>query len=288
MTTIVDLHMHTNSSDGALLPSELLARCKAIGLLVVSVTDHDTTEAVLPAIEAASALGIKVVPGSELSVEHNGRPLHMLAYNFDPRRGELKDRLARFLEGRRRRAAEMVTKLQGCGFIIELEDVLRAAGGESIGRPHVAQAVMDRTENADLLERAGVHALGDFFERYLEPGRPAHTVREKFPIGEAISLVHQAGGIAVLAHPGWNFRRDQAAMVQVIRHLVGLGLDGIESFYRTHDESTTRCLHGLAAELGICETAGSDFHRPEDELFGALGAWESYGLSPHFPLFVGD
>ena len=282
----IDLHMHTNSSDGSLKPSELLARCKAAGLAVVSITDHDTIEAVPAAMAEGKRLGIKVMPGSELSVEHNGRQLHMLAYNFDPARSELTERLARFLQGRRQRAEEMVAKLNGCGFVITIDDVLGIAGGASIGRPHVAQATMARPENTGLLESTGVTTLSDFFQQFLEAGRPAHTGREKFAIDEAISLVHQVGGIAVLAHPGWNFRREPDLMPVIIRELIGLGLDGIETFYRTYDESTTRLLRALANELGLWETAGSDFHRPDDELFGSLGAWESFGLTPRFPPFI--
>jgi 3',5'-nucleoside bisphosphate phosphatase len=283
----IDLHMHTNSSDGSLSPSELLIRCKNTGLTVVSITDHDTTDAVVPAIEAGRALGVRVVPGSELSVEHNGHGLHMLAYDFDLRRSELKDRLARYLDGRRRRAAEMVMKLKGCGLVIEFEEIYRiAGGGESIGRPHVAKAVMGRSENGELLESLGVKTLGDFFAQFLEPGRPAHTDREKFPAREAIGLIHDVGGTAVLAHPGWNFRREPQLMEVVVRELAELGIDGVESFYRTHNAEMTGQLHALARELGFWETAGADFHRPDDELFGSLGAWESYGLTPRFPPFV--
>lgn len=282
---VIDLQMHSNFSDGALSPEELLFECAKASLKIVSVTDHDTVDHVTISIEAGQRHGIKVISGMELSVAFGDKELHMLGYNFDHADPALRDRLAFYAAARRHRAETAAAKLHDAGFTINFTDIRKIAGG-SIGRPHIAQAVLNRTENATKLSGLGITNFSQFIEAYLEVGTPGYVKREKFPAVEAIALIHGAGGITVLAHPGWTFRKDFGNIPGVLAELKKLGLDGVESFYRTHSAEQTAMLHEAARKLDLYETSGSDFHNPGNELFGQLGAWENFGLKPNYPAFV--
>jgi predicted metal-dependent phosphoesterase TrpH len=279
-----DLHMHSNFSDGQLTPEQLLQACSEQGLQVVSVTDHDTTDHIEPSLIAGKKMGIKVIPGSELSIEHKSYALHLLAYNFDPASNELKKRLDSAKQERKQRVASMVNALQQQGFTIEAGDVYKVAGDSSIGRPHVALAAMARKENATMMQKLGIRTIHDFFDLFLAEGRPAYFTRtEKFTANEAISLIHRIGGIGVLAHPACHFHKEPEHMGSVIHELADIGLDGIEVFSKQNSRKTTRELHRLARTLNLRETAGCDFHRPNDDLLGSLGDWHDFGMKPNLP-----
>lgn len=283
---MIDLQMHTTCSDGALTPDELVAKCAAEGLEVISVTDHDTVDHVAEVLEAGRRHGVQVIPGTELSVEWHGKRFHMLAYGFDYRAPGLAERLLDFRESRRLRAELTVDKLRECGLSIDLVDIQRLAG-YSIGKPHMAQAVLNRPENVEILRSMGIASLGGVIEAFFDTGKPAFVEREKLSAREAIALVHSAGGICSIAHSGFTFRNEPERLEPFIEVLVRLGMDAVEVFYPMHDAAMTRRLRALTERLHVLETAGSDFHSPgaSKELHN-VGIWEGYGLVPNFPKFV--
>jgi len=283
---LVDLHMHSRHSDGSLDPDELVARCKAAGLQTISLTDHDTVAHVSEVMQAANRHNLRVIPGTELSVTFQGKELHLLGYNFDPRNQALRERLEQLKASRIERAEKLVQVFTDLGFELKLDQMLAHAYG-TVGRPHVAQAVMNNPVNASKLVEYGVKNQSDFFAEFFAPEKAGNVPRQKLSAEEAITLLHNAGGIGVLAHPAWNFRSDVKRMSEVLTELKGLGLDGVEVFYLTNSKEQTEVLHGLANQLGLIETAGSDFHSPNDDLFNRFGAWKDYGLATDFAFLQG-
>ncbi|MDX1545667.1 MAG: PHP domain-containing protein [Rhodothermales bacterium] len=253
-----DLHTHTTCSDGRLAPAALVAHARACGLHALAVTDHDCIDALPEAFAAGRRHHIEVVAGVELSVTVEGEEVHLLGYFFDPEHAGLRAHLEAFQEARRARAAEMVERLRGLGVGIALGDVLARAGGRSVGRPHVAEA----------LAAAGyVAEPRDAFDRYIGDGGPAFAAKPRFEAAEALALVHDAGGIGVLAHPG-HWTRDATLMA-----LIRAGLDGIETIHPSHDASLTRYYRTLARDFGLLETGGSDYHGPRDDGADRLGRY---------------
>ncbi len=277
----IDLHMHSRHSDGSLDPDELVARCKVAGLQVISLTDHDTVAHVSEVMGAARQHNVRVIPGTELSVTFQDKELHLLGYNFDPQNNALQQRLEQLKVSRITRAEKLVQVFTDLGFELKLNQLLADAYG-TVGRPHVAQAVMNNPANADKLAELGVKNQGDFFAEFFAPGKPGNVPREKLPMEEGIELLHKAGGMAVWAHPAWNFRKDFERVPEVLAQLKGLGLDGVEGFYLTNTKEQTESIYAEAKRLGLFITAGGDFHRPDDPLFHQLGAWQDYGLETDF------
>lgn len=240
----VDLHSHSVFSDGALTPEALVRRAIDRHLAALAITDHDTVEGVAAARQAAGA-AIELVPGIELSSSFDGVDLHILGYYLNPEDPRLRERLLKFRDDRRRRALAIVERLAAAGAPIDPESVLRRAGPGVVGRPHVAEA---------LLEAGHVESLDQAFRRYLGPQGTAFVARPAFSPEEAIALIHAADGVSVLAHPG--------AMLadSVIERLVAAGLRGVEVWHPQHNPSTIRRYRALATRLGLVETGGSDFH----------------------------
>lgn len=282
----IDLQLHSSYSDGVLSPEEVLKLCQESGLEVVSITDHDTVDHMETALELGSRLGIRVIVGTEFSVIHNGREFHLLAYNFNHQNQALKERMGYFQTVRIERAAEIVNRLRELGFRVTEEEVMAAAGQGTVGRPHLAQAVWLCKENRELLGRVGISTPDSFVGEYLITGKPAYISREKIEAREAIELVHVAGGVCVIAHPGWTWRHNFESFSEFLEELASLGLDGVETFFSTHDEEKTKVLHALAKKFDLYETVGSDFHNPTSQLFGQVGKWNDYGLTPNFFSFV--
>lgn len=251
-------------SDGTLTPAQLVELAAHKGLAALAVTDHDHLGGVADARRAGERLGVEVVAGVELSVAHEAGDVHLLGYLLDPEEPRLARRLAEFRGVRARRGHLIVEKLQALGVEISFEDVARAAGpgAGSIGRPHVARA---------LVEKRIVASVQEAFERWLAEGRPAYAPKAKIDAAEAIALVRGAGGVAVLAHPGllpapWRLR--------LVRELAALGLDGVEVEHPRHDSATRHALRELARELGLVVTGGSDFHgenKPDVDLGYGVG-----------------
>ncbi len=259
---VVDMHTHTTCSDGVLTPSELVTKAKARGLVSLAVTDHDTIAGVRPATTIAQDLGVTIIPGVELSIRFLGRELHLLGYYFDVDHGGLHHFLQGYQRLREERAQAIVGRLNKLGIGLTFEDVLARADGGAIGRPHIAAA---------LVARKFVDTIPQAFLRYLRNRGPA-DVEKSLPLAkDAISLLHDAGGIAVLAHPGhWVSDKD-------LERLQDLGLDGVEIIHPSHDESLVEFYTDVAHKLSLLTTGGSDFHgmREGDEKnLGRIGLTE--------------
>ena len=246
----IDLHTHSDASDGTDAPAELVRNAAAAGLDVVALTDHDTTRGHAEAI-AALPEGLTLVTGAELSCRLDGVPLHMLAYLFDPEEPELLRERELVRDDRVPRARAMVAKLQELGVGVTWEQVARIAGDGSVGRPHIASA---------LVELGLVDSVSDAFtsDWLANDGRAYVEKHESDPF-EVIRLVKAAGGVTVFAHPA-AAKRGQVVPESAIAELAAAGLDGIEADHMDHEPATRARLRGLAAELGLLATGSSDYH----------------------------
>jgi 3',5'-nucleoside bisphosphate phosphatase len=243
-----DLHTHTTASDGTLRPSEHVQWAAAQGLAALGITDHDTIAGWDEAIATAAGLGIEIVPGCELSTEVDKTEVHLLAYYFDREEPEMAALLERMRGGRRKRAEEAVAKLHALGHTnVSLERILEL-GGESVGRPHIA---------AVMVEAGIVRTLQDAFERFLTRGRPAYVPRPKLTPEEAITIVKQAGGVPVVAHPG--LIRDD----KWVRHFIAAGVLGLEAYHTDHSDNQRQFYARWAADAGLICTGGTDSHGPK-------------------------
>ncbi len=243
---MIDLHLHTTASDGILTPSELVLRARAAGLSVISITDHDTTGGSEAAQVFARDAGLQLVAGIEITAVADGRDVHVLGYFIDTASESLRALLDRQGEDRVRRVAETGDRLAALGCPIDVAPILAAAArGKSVGRPQIAAALVD----------AGyVRTPDEAFERFLEAGGAAYVPRTGASPAAVIDIVHAAGGIASLAHPGLTPRD------QLIAPLAAAGLDALEARHSDHDAATEARYRALAADLGLLITGGSDFH----------------------------
>lgn len=254
-----DLHTHTRCSDGALAPAALVGRAAERGVHVLAVTDHDTVQGLADAAAAAETQGLVFVPGIELSVTEDGEEIHLLAYGIDPVCPALQEHLRAFRQARRERAWAMVDRLRDHGLVLN-DDALAAEieSTHAVGRPHVAAA---------LVRSGHVETPSEAFDRYIGRDGPGYVAKPSVPAAEAIDLIHRAGGVSVLAHPGhWTSGRR-------IRRLVDKGLDGIEVTHPSHDPSLRRYYTRLAEGYDLLVTGGSDYHGRTDrnEALGTLG-----------------
>jgi predicted metal-dependent phosphoesterase TrpH len=240
----IDLHAHTTFSDGTLSPEALVRHALSKHLAALAVTDHDSVDA-LSFARAATDATLEVVPGIEISTSADGMDLHLLGYFIDSSDATLRSRLVQFRAERVDRAVSIVDRLRQLGAPIDAQAVLASAGSGVVGRPHIA----------DALVRAGhVESMDAAFRKYLGPRGEAYVPRPAFSPADAITLIHGAGGISVLAHPG------PSMAITVIERLAGAGLRGIEVWHPQHGPSTIRHYHALATKLGLLATGGSDFH----------------------------
>ena len=245
--SVVDLHTHSNASDGVLPPAVLVAEAARWGLRTLGLTDHDTTAGVGEAVAAGARFGVEIIPGVELSTGSDGdREIHLLGYFIDPEDAKLQARLAEFAHGRRVRVERIVERLTAVGAPVELERVFELAGPGTVGRPHVARA---------LIERGHVATVAEAFERFLRSGRPGFVPRYKVEPERAIALVAGAGGVPVLAHP-----LGTGDVEGTLGRLVPVGLRGLEVYYGEYDEATRASLREVADRWGLIPTGGSDFH----------------------------
>jgi predicted metal-dependent phosphoesterase TrpH len=240
-----DLHLHTYFSDGTYSPEELAALAKQSGLRAVALTDHDTMEGCARMAAACQALGIEFIPASELTAEVSGHEIHFLGYFLDSANEILLRELAKFQEVRQGRIHEMSARLNQAGVPLKAESVFALANCRAPGRPHVARA---------LVQEGFCDTLDQAFERFLRKGKPAWVPKFKISAMEAIRLIHQAGGLAVMAHPGLN-RTDE-----VIPELVQAGMDGLECFHTKHSTSMTEHYLQIAEQHNLLVTGGSDCH----------------------------
>jgi predicted metal-dependent phosphoesterase TrpH len=254
---LIDLHLHTTASDGMLSPSELVRRARAAGLTIISITDHDTTGGSVDAISAAREAGLSLIPGIEISAVADGRDVHVLGYFIDADAAPLRTFLDRQRADRVRRVVEMSDRLAALGCRIDVAPILAAAArGRSVGRPQIAEA----------LRAAGyVQTQDEAFTRFLDYTGAAYVPRVGASPAEVVGIVHDAGGIASLAHPGPN------GLDHLIAPLAAAGLDAIEAGHSDHDTATQARYRALAAELGLLVTGGSDFHGATGHRVSRLG-----------------
>ena len=274
----IDLHTHSNRSDGTFEPAEVVRLAAERALDVVALTDHDTTDGLAEALATGSVVGVEVVPGVEFSAEFEGNSVHVLCYWMDPRDAALQLELRRLREDRFRRGELMVGKLQELGLPVAFQRVRAIAGDATIVRPHIAQAMVE----------AGVVATEkEAFERYIGDGGPAHVAKHALDPVNAVALIDGAGGVCALAHPGmWG---DQSSVpVELIERMAAAGMRGLEVDHPDHTPEIHERYRTLAGELGLIATGGSDCHGTrydpvrlgtslcDPEAFAALRA-----LAPH-------
>ena len=240
-----DLHLHTYFSDGNFTPEELATLGKLHGLAAMALTDHDTVEGCARMAAACRQEGIEFITGTELTAEQDGVELHLLGYAMDVENGKLLSESARFQTVRQERIREMAARLNAMGVPLQAEAVFAIANCRSPGRPHVARALVQ----AGLCKN-----LDEAFDRFLKKNRPAWVPKCKISAGEGIRLIQQAGGVAVMAHPGLNKTDD------LIPKMVEQGLDGIECFHTKHSAAASKHYLRLAEEFGLLVTGGSDCH----------------------------
>jgi predicted metal-dependent phosphoesterase TrpH len=243
---VIDLHSHTTASDGEHPPEELVRRAAAAGIRTLSVTDHDTVDALEHVDAACRARGMTLVPGIEVSARAAGREVHVLGHFVNPRAPALLAHCAAFRNERVTRMEAMLRKLAALGHVVTMEEVQRVAGGATLGRPHLARVLVNRRVSSSVREA---------FQSLLGDHGPAFVPRALPDAAEAIALVHAAGGTATLAHPGCS-RMDDVH----IAPLAEAGLDGLEVFHPDHPPGAVRRFLQMAADLRLVATSGSDFH----------------------------
>ncbi len=277
-----DLQSHSTHSDGELPPAEVIRRAAAAGVELVSLTDHDSVAGVAEAQAAAAESGIACVSGVEISsLYEEAADLHILGYLVDPADQALLEWLENSRRSRETRASRMVEALRALGYAVD-EALLeaRAASGKTVGRPHIAQAAVGHPANADRLAAEGLQDPTAFLVAYLIEGRPAFVGREAPSVEQVIEMIHAAGGLAVWAHPFWDFS-DEARTLAALDDFVAWGLDGVEAFYATHTEAQTRLLAERCQQLGLLTTGSSDFHGPGHRQFNRFRAFQTYDLAPN-------
>lgn len=261
---LIDLHLHTTASDGTLTPPELVFQARAAGLSIISITDHDTTAGCDAARAAARDAALQLIPGIEISAVADGRDVHVLGYFIDARVASLQAFLDRQRADRIRRVTEMGDRLSALGCPIDVAPVMaNAARGRSVGRPQIAAALVDAGH---------VRTPDEAFERFLEFGGAAYVPRHGASPAEVVAIIHGAGGLASLAHPGITARDE------LIAPLAAAGLDALEAAHGDHDAATEARYRALAADLGLLVTGGSDFHGDTGHRASRLG---TATLPPH-------
>jgi predicted metal-dependent phosphoesterase TrpH len=276
-----DLQSHSIHSDGALDAATVVANAAEAGVELLALSDHDTVDGVLEAQEAARATGVRLVRAAELSsVYERWEDLHILGYGVEIEDETFRARLEDARSDRERRADRMADLLKELGWEIDPAPVrARLDAGKPVGRPHLAGAVLAHPANAERLEAENVNDVSSFIPAYLIPGAPAYQARTHPTVFEAIEWIHEAGGLAVWAHPFWDVENGE----DVLRNLEtfrAAGLDGVEAFYVTHTREQTHLLVDAAAEHDLLTTGSSDYHGPDHRLFSRFLAFDLHGREP--------
>jgi predicted metal-dependent phosphoesterase TrpH len=246
---VVDLHVHSNVSDGSDSPERLVELAAEAGLSAFALTDHDRQDGVPAAAKKAAEAGIELVPGVEISCEHKGT-MHMLVYFLEPGEGPLQDELVRLQRARDTRNERLVARLAELGLPVTMDELVLESGGTGAGRPHVA---------AILVRKGYATSVQDAFDRYLAKGAPAYIEKERLSPDSAISLALQSGGLPVLAHP-LSLGLAPAQRASLVAELAAAGLVGLEAVYGRYSQPERADLAVLAARTGLAVTGGSDYH----------------------------
>jgi len=243
----VDLHIHSTASDGGLTPEEVVRLATKKGLSVIAITDHDSVDGIAAALAAAEPFpSLRVIPGVEINTDIPNGEVHILGYFIDHENEELRHALETLRHSREIRARKMIAKLGELGIDVEWQRVQKLAGGGSVGRPHLAQA---------MFEQGYVSSLQEAFTKYIGRRGPAYAERERLSPAEAVKLVVRAGGLAVIAHPA-----DIDSLEKLVAELKGVGLVGVEAYYNGYGRKTIHWLVHLANKYGLLTSGGSDFH----------------------------
>jgi predicted metal-dependent phosphoesterase TrpH len=287
-----DLQSHSTHSDGALPAAEVVERAADSGVELLALSDHDTVSGVSEALAAGERIGLRVVSAVEISAVDDGaavgRELHILGYGIDHTGSLLTERLAEFLADREHRTMRMAAALRELGFELDEGELqARIAAGQPIGRPHLAEAVLRSPANASRLQAEEIDDIGSLIRAYLIEGRPAFRLRETPTVAEAIEAIHDAGGVAIWAHPFWDVS-EPAEVIASIDRFRAAGIDGVEAFYVTHTREQTELLAERAAALEMLTTGSADFHGPENRLFSRFLAFDTYGIEPNLGPIASD
>ena len=272
-----DLQSHSVHSDGALAPEAVVAAAADAGVELLALSDHDTVDGIADAQVAARDRGIRLVPAVELSaVDPLGEDLHVLGYGIDHADRELAERLASFRADRQGRVGRMADALEEHGWEV---DRSLFSDLESPGRPHLAAAAFHHPGNAARVAEEGLEDPSALLVAYLIPGAPAYRPRTVPTVTDAIAAIHDAGGVAVWAHPFWDVDAE-AEVEAALRRFAAGGMDGVEAFYIQHGRRQTEMLCDLAEELGLLTTGSADFHGPEHPHFSRFRNFELFGRGP--------
>jgi predicted metal-dependent phosphoesterase TrpH len=244
-TQAADLHVHSYYSDGAHSPCTVVDKCRAKGITAVALADHDHVGGIEEAADYARTIGMEIIPAVELSSSLNDHEIHILGYFIDPSNRVLRERLASFRDARLHRAEGIVQKLNALNVPVTMDAVLKQAGSGAVGRPHIANALVDE---------GFVDSYQSAFARYIGNYAPAYEEKYKLSPSDAIDLISSAGGLSFIAHPG---KLDTDI---VVRELMGYGLDGIEVVHPSHSEAQTNLYRNLAGQYFLLESGGSDYH----------------------------
>jgi 3',5'-nucleoside bisphosphate phosphatase len=280
-----DLQSHSTNSDGALPAAEVVQRAAEAGVELLALSDHDTVGGVSEALAAGAKHGVRVVTAVEISAVDEGAPtpreLHILGYGIEHEGAVLTSRLEEFLGDREQRTLRMAEALKELGFALDEQQIQeRVAAGKPIGRPHIAEAVLSAPENAERLAEEKIDDIGSLIRAYLIEGKPAFRLRETPTVAQAIEAIHEAGGVAIWAHPFWDIEAPGEVLDSIDRFRA-LGIDGVEAFYISHDAEQTKLLAERCAELGLLTTGSADYHGPENRLFNRFLAFETHGFEPN-------
>lgn len=251
-SAFVDLHCHSTASDGTLSPADVVRLAVDRDLSALALTDHDTIAGVAEAAAEARRVGIDFLPGIEISAEypHPGT-MHLLGYGVDPQSPTLRDLTKKLLAGRDDRNPRIIAKLQGLGVSITMAEVEAEAGGDVVGRPHIA---------AILMRKGYVGSIKQAFDKYLAPGGSAYFDKERLSPKKAIQMILECGGLPVLAHPVQLRYQNDAQLQRVVKDLIDMGLAGIEVIHSDHDAALVEQYTAFADRFGLVKTGGSDFH----------------------------
>ncbi len=248
---LIDLHTHSNASDGTFAPAEVVRLAKDGGLKALALTDHDTVDGLAEAVAAGPQYGVEVIPGVEISARFPGGSMHVLGLGIEYGDGHLSERLAILQQARADRNPQIIAKLNALGVKITLEQVAKISGRGQMGRPHIARALM---------EAGYVGSIQQAFDLYLRNDGRAYVPKFRFPPAEAIAMIRDVKGVPVLAHPFTLGLGSAYALKNTLTELMALGLAGIECIYSEHTLEQEALYLKLAGELGLLVTGGSDFH----------------------------
>jgi predicted metal-dependent phosphoesterase TrpH len=253
LSSVIDLHIHSTFSDGMLKPAEIVDLAESQGLSAIAITDHDTAAGIDEAVQRGSEKGIEVFSGIEISSWHGDTSMHILGYCFNHEDRQFNNRLQLLQNGRETRNARIMENLNRLGIKVDSRELLHYSEYGQTGRPHIARLLVDKgvTKTIDLA-----------FKHYLRRGAAAYAERFRFSAHDAVAMIREAGGIAVLAHPS-SLDPTLRSIPQLLKDLCSVGLKGVEVYYPSHSSKIVKALLKMADELDLFITGGSDFHDME-------------------------